>query len=53
MRLRFAFEKLKMILNANPEAPLHIKCLIDEEDVRELIKREKLEPLSIPIMERV
>ncbi|CAK9187787.1 unnamed protein product [Ilex paraguariensis] len=32
-RLREACEKLKKVLSANPEAPLHIECLMDEKDI--------------------
>ncbi|XP_078153226.1 heat shock 70 kDa protein 14-like [Carex rostrata] len=53
IRLRTACEKLKKVLSANPEAPLNIKCLMDEKDVRGFIKREEFEKLSAPILERV
>ncbi|KAB5574235.1 hypothetical protein DKX38_001429 [Salix brachista] len=53
LRLRAACEKLKKVLSANPEAPLNIECLMEEKDVRGLIKREEFEQISIPILERV
>ncbi|KAI9107505.1 hypothetical protein K1719_021542 [Acacia pycnantha] len=53
LRLRAACEKLKKMLSANPEAPLNIECLMDEKDVRGLIKRDEFEQLSVPILERV
>uniref|UniRef100_A0A2P2MNV3 Uncharacterized protein MANES_04G123400 n=1 Tax=Rhizophora mucronata TaxID=61149 RepID=A0A2P2MNV3_RHIMU len=53
LRLRAACEKLKKVLSANPEAPLNIECLMDEKDVRGHIKREELEQISVPILERV
>ncbi|XP_075503683.1 heat shock 70 kDa protein 14-like [Primulina tabacum] len=53
LRLRAGCEKLKKVLSANPEAPLNIECLMDEKDVRGLIKREEFEQISIPILERV
>ncbi|XP_073272792.1 heat shock 70 kDa protein 14 [Primulina huaijiensis] len=53
LRLRAGCEKLKKVLSANPEAPLNIECLMDEKDVRGLIKREEFEEISIPILERV
>ncbi|KAK9690288.1 hypothetical protein RND81_09G118500 [Saponaria officinalis] len=53
LRLRAACEKLKKVLSANPVAPLNIECLMDEKDVRGIIKREEFEQISIPILERV
>ena len=53
LRLRTACEKLKKVLSANPVAPLNIECLMDEKDVRGIIKREEFEQISIPILERV
>ncbi|XP_052158244.1 heat shock 70 kDa protein 15-like [Oryza glaberrima] len=53
IRLRVACEKLKKVLSANPESPMHIECLMDEKDVRGFIKREEFEKISAPILERV
>ncbi|KAK9677123.1 hypothetical protein RND81_11G123000 [Saponaria officinalis] len=53
LRLRTACEKLKKVLSANPVAPLNIECLMDEKDVRGVIKREEFEEISIPVLERV
>ncbi|PKI47830.1 hypothetical protein CRG98_031791 [Punica granatum] len=53
LRLRAGCEKLKKILSANPEAPLHVECLMDDKDVRGFIKREDFERISAPILERV
>ncbi|AAD55461.1 Heat-shock protein [Arabidopsis thaliana] len=53
LRLRATCEKLKKVLSANPLAPLNIECLMDEKDVRGVIKREEFEEISIPILERV
>ncbi|KAF8052376.1 hypothetical protein N665_1567s0005 [Sinapis alba] len=53
LRLRAACEKLKKVLSANPVAPLNIECLMDEKDVRGVIKREEFEEISVPILERV
>lgn len=52
-RLRVACEKLKKVLSANPVAPLNIECLMDEKDVRGVIKRDEFEQISAPILERV
>ncbi|XP_073140632.1 heat shock 70 kDa protein 15-like [Henckelia pumila] len=53
LRLRAACEKLKKVLSANPVAPLNIECLMDEKDVKGVIKREEFEQISIPILEQV
>lgn len=53
LRLRIACEKLKKVLSANPVAPLNIECLMDEKDVKGIIKRDEFEQISIPILERV
>ena len=52
-RLRAGCEKAKKILSANPMAPLNIECLMDEKDVRGVIKRDEFELLAAPILERV
>ncbi|GAB2240134.1 hypothetical protein Droror1_Dr00020652 [Drosera rotundifolia] len=52
-RLRAACEKLKKVLSANAEAPLHIECLMDEKDVKGYIKREEFEKLSSELLERL
>ncbi|CAN6442203.1 unnamed protein product [Victoria cruziana] len=52
-RLRTSCEKVKKVLSANPEAQLNIECLMDEKDVRGLIKRDEFEQISTPILERV
>ncbi|KAM1219608.1 hypothetical protein FF2_046021 [Malus domestica] len=53
LRLRTACEKLKKMLSANPMVPLNIECLMEEKDVRGIIKRDEFEQISIPILERV
>lgn len=53
IRLRAACEKLKKVLSANPEAPLHIECLMDEKDVKGFIRRDEFEYLSSSILERM
>ncbi|XP_052875831.1 heat shock 70 kDa protein 16 isoform X2 [Gossypium arboreum] len=53
VRLRASCEKLKKVLSANAEAPLNIECLMDEKDVRGLIKREEFEKLSSDLLERI
>lgn len=53
LRLRAACEKLKKVLSANPVAPLNIECLMEEKDVRSVMKRDDFEVLAAPILERV
>ncbi|XP_058094160.1 heat shock 70 kDa protein 16 isoform X1 [Magnolia sinica] len=53
IRLRAACEKLKKVLSANAEAPINIECLMDEKDVKGLIKREEFEKLSLSLLERI
>ncbi|KAE8673465.1 Heat shock 70 kDa protein 16 [Hibiscus syriacus] len=53
VRLRASCEKLKKVLSANAEAPLNVECLMDEKDVRGLIKREVFEKLSSDLLERI
>ncbi|XP_076902745.1 heat shock 70 kDa protein 15-like [Bidens hawaiensis] len=53
LRLRAACEKLKKVLSANPEAPMNIEFLLDDQDVRGFIKRDEFEQISAPILERV
>ncbi|KAM1011364.1 hypothetical protein ACFX13_047477 [Malus domestica] len=53
LRLRTTCEKLKKMLSANPVVPLNIECLMEEKDVRGIIKRDEFEQISIPILERV
>ncbi|MCH96107.1 heat-shock protein, partial [Trifolium medium] len=40
LRLRAACEKMKKMLSANPVMPLNIECLMDETDVKGIMKRE-------------
>ncbi|KAF7124913.1 hypothetical protein RHSIM_Rhsim12G0198400 [Rhododendron simsii] len=51
LRLRIACEKL--VLGANPEAPLKLVSLMEEKDVKGFIKRENFEKISIPILGRM
>ncbi|XP_019459795.1 PREDICTED: heat shock 70 kDa protein 16-like [Lupinus angustifolius] len=52
-RLRAGCEKLKKVLSANSEAPLNIECLMDEKDVKGIIKREEFENLASGLLERI
>lgn len=53
LRLRLGCEKAKKILSANPIAPLNIECLMDEKDVKGVIKRDEFEELAKGILEKV
>ncbi|XP_047072727.1 heat shock 70 kDa protein 16-like [Lolium rigidum] len=53
MRLRAACEKAKKVLSANAEAVLNIECLMEEKDVRGVIRREDFERLCSGLLERV
>ncbi|CAL0315887.1 unnamed protein product [Lupinus luteus] len=52
-RLRAACEKLKKVLSANSQAHLNIECLVDEKDVKGIIKREEFENLASGLLERI
>ncbi|PLB36458.1 Hsp70 chaperone Hsp88 [Aspergillus candidus] len=48
-----AAEKMKKVLSANPAAPMSIESLMDDVDVRAIVKREELEVMVQPLLERV
>ena len=52
VRVAAAVEKLKKILSANAGAPLNIESLMNDVDVRGFLKREELEELLKPLLER-
>ncbi|KPI43502.1 Heat shock protein hsp88 [Cyphellophora attinorum] len=52
-RVAAAVEKLKKILSANAQAPISIESLMDDKDVRGSMKREELEVLIQPLLDRV
>jgi heat shock protein 4 len=45
-------EKLKKILSANSAAPLNIESVMNDVDVRSLLKREEMEDLIRPLLDR-
>jgi len=53
VRVAAAAEKLKKILSANTSAPLNIESLMDDKDVRAVLKRDELEELVKPLLDRV
>ncbi|OXV07956.1 hypothetical protein Egran_04283 [Elaphomyces granulatus] len=48
-----AAEKLKKVLSANPVAPLSIESLMNDVDVRTVIKREDMEEMVRPLLEQL
>ncbi|KAK5002969.1 Heat shock protein hsp88, partial [Elasticomyces elasticus] len=52
VRVAAACEKLKKILSANANAPLNIESLMNDVDVRGFLKREELEELVKPLLDR-
>ncbi|KAF9882826.1 adenyl-nucleotide exchange factor sse1, partial [Aspergillus nanangensis] len=48
-----AAEKMKKVLSANPAAPMSIESLMEDVDVRSIVKREELEVMIKPLLERV
>lgn len=48
-----AAEKMKKVLSANPAAPMNIESLMEDTDVRAIVKREELEMMIQPYLERV
>lgn len=53
VRVTTAAEKLKKILSANLQAPLNIESLMNDVDVHTMMKREELEALVEPLLNRV
>ncbi|KAF1345141.1 heat shock protein 70 family [Delphinella strobiligena] len=52
LRVVAACEKLKKVLSANAGAPINIESLMNDVDVRGFLKREELEELMKPLIER-
>ncbi|KAJ5832640.1 hypothetical protein N7474_000951 [Penicillium riverlandense] len=48
-----AAEKLKKVLSANPQAPMSIESLMDDVDVRAMVKRDELEDMVRPLLDRI
>jgi heat shock protein 4 len=51
-RVLAACEKMKKVLSANANAPINIESLMNDTDVRGMMKREELEELMKPLLER-
>lgn len=52
-RVYASVEKLKKILSANMSAPLNIESVMNDIDVNAMLKREELEELVTPLLDRV
>lgn len=52
VRVAAAVEKLKKVLSANAMAPINIESLMNDVDVRGMLKREELEELVKPLLDR-
>jgi len=52
VRVAAAAEKMKKILSANAQAPLSIESLMNDVDVQGMMKRDELEVLLQPLLER-
>ena len=52
VRVAAACEKLKKVLSANASAPISIESLMNDVDVKGFLKREELEELVKPLLER-
>lgn len=46
-------ERMKKVMSANPAAPMSIESLMEDVDVRAIVKREELEIMIQPYLERV
>jgi heat shock protein 4 len=51
-RVQAGVEKVKKILSANSVAPLNVESVMNDVDVRGMLKREELEELVKPLLER-
>ena len=52
VRVAAAAEKMKKILSANAQAPISIESLMNDVDVSGMMKREELEELLQPLLDR-
>lgn len=52
-RVAAAVEKLKKVLSANAQAPLNVESVMNDVDASGMLKREELEELILPMLDRV
>ncbi|KAJ5753021.1 Heat shock protein hsp88 [Penicillium odoratum] len=48
-----AAEKMKKVMSANPQAPMSIESLMNDVDVKSMVKREELEEMVKPLLDRL
>ena len=53
VRVTAAAEKMKKVLSANAQAPISIESLMNDVDVSGMMKRDELEALLQPLLDRV
>jgi len=53
IRLEVAAEKLKKLLNTVPEGPINIESIMNDIDVKGMMKRADFETLSKPLLDRL
>ncbi|PZD29078.1 HSP70 multi-domain protein [Pyrenophora tritici-repentis] len=52
LRLAAGVEKLKKVLSANNQAPINVESIMNDVDVRGMLKRDELEELIKPLIDR-
>eukprot|EP00009_Paramoeba_aestuarina_P000623 CAMPEP_0201508596 /NCGR_PEP_ID=MMETSP0161_2-20130828/1914_1 /ASSEMBLY_ACC=CAM_ASM_000251 /TAXON_ID=180227 /ORGANISM="Neoparamoeba aestuarina, Strain SoJaBio B1-5/56/2" /LENGTH=854 /DNA_ID=CAMNT_0047903315 /DNA_START=46 /DNA_END=2610 /DNA_ORIENTATION=- len=53
VRLLASCEKTKKILSANPQAPLHCPCIMEDIDVSLMINRSDFEEIAAPLFAKI
>ena len=53
IRLLAGCEKTKKVLSANPQAPLHVPCIMEDIDVSLMIQRADFEEIAAPLFNRI
>lgn len=53
VRVEVSCEKLKKVLNTVPEAPLNIDSLMNDIDVKGMLKRQEFEAMCAPLLPRL
>jgi len=48
-----SIEKVRKLLTANKEADVHCEALMEDEDLHRHLKREELEELIVPVIEKL
>lgn len=53
LRIYKECEKLKRMLSANPQSYINIECLMNDVDVKGTMKRDEMEELAQPLLDRL